>query len=60
MTRATGVRLDGKIAVVSGAGARIGRAIALAYAALGMTIVAAEIDSGRCAASRTGAGPTSR
>jgi 3-oxoacyl-[acyl-carrier protein] reductase len=50
MTQATDIRLDGKVAVISGGGAGIGRAIALAYARLGATIVAAEIDPERCAA----------
>jgi len=43
------VRLDGRIALITGAGAGIGRAIAVAYASLGARVVAVEIDTGRCA-----------
>ncbi len=41
------IRLDGKVALVTGAGAGIGRAIALAYADLGARIAAIEIDAER-------------
>ena len=44
------ISLDGKVALVTGAGAGIGREIALTYAALGAAIVVAEIDADRCAA----------
>jgi len=53
------MRLEGKIAVVTGAGSGIGRAIALGYAKEGAKVVAADIVSERAkatAATVTGAG----
>ncbi|WP_395647657.1 SDR family NAD(P)-dependent oxidoreductase [Terricaulis sp.] len=44
---APSIRLDGKIALITGVGAGIGRAIAHAYAQLGATIVGVEIDTAR-------------
>ena len=46
---APSIRLDGKIALVTGAGAGIGRAIARAYAQLGATVLGVEIDAARVA-----------
>lgn len=47
------IRLDGRTALVTGAGAGIGRAIAAAYASLGARVVAVEIDAERCASTAT-------
>ena len=41
------ITLEGKVALVTGAGAGIGRAIADAYASLGAKIAVAEIDAGK-------------
>lgn len=42
------ITMEGKVALVTGAGAGIGRAIVNAYAELGARIVVAEIDPGKC------------
>ncbi len=42
-------RVDGKVAVVTGAGSGIGRASALALAGAGATVICADIDGGRAA-----------
>src|SRR5260221_2058584 len=44
--------LAGKVALVTGGGAGIGRATAELYARLGMKVVVAEIDGGRAEAAR--------
>jgi 3-oxoacyl-[acyl-carrier protein] reductase len=44
------IALDGKVALVTGGGAGIGRAITQAYAQLGSRVVVAEIDPARAAA----------
>ena len=49
MTKAPSIRLDGKIAAITGAGAGIGREIALAFSALGARIFVLERDADSCA-----------
>ena len=43
------ITLEGKVALVTGGGAGIGRAIVQAYADLGAAIVVAEVDAAKCA-----------
>lgn len=46
------ITLENKVALVTGDGAGIGKAIVEAYADLGATVVVAEIDEAKCAALR--------
>jgi len=52
MTEAPSIRLDGRIAAITGGGAGIGREIARAYAALGARLFVLERDACRCEALR--------
>jgi len=47
------ITLEGKIALITGGGAGIGRAIVAAYADLGAKIVVADVDPGKCERLRT-------
>ena len=54
---APSIRLDGKVALVTGGGAGIGRAIVEAYAALGAKVAVVEIDPNRAEDTRKALGP---
>jgi NAD(P)-dependent dehydrogenase (short-subunit alcohol dehydrogenase family) len=51
------ITLEGRVALITGAGAGIGHAIAKAFADIGAKIVIAEIDEGKCEALRQEFGP---